>query len=396
MVAVLLAVVMVPAVAWAITIEIGGPVYKGKCVPCHADIADTDNELYVFSHGKHITYACATCHPTFPHSPAGTSKPVMRDCWSCHGLTHGPQGVMANGDCEQCHRPGPVKLRPKSHIQGWEGKPHVEPSEKNLRTECAMCHTLEQCDQCHTAEGLKWVPPVPFVYDPKIECLACHGNANLTKEAEVGYKSYQVTGLSNSAHRDTACIECHTDFSYGKPIAPSRVWSINAGLACANCHDHDEQTAEWELSVHGVQIAEGNLESATCAGCHGGHDIPLLDTEAAQRAMQASAEKTCGTCHEEHWASYDDWYHGAAYKVGAADAPACWECHGSHTILPAEEPSSTVYAANVAATCASCHQHANAEEGFAEQTKAMIHGRPTVRDGNPIMKLLQVVRGGSS
>lgn len=391
------AALLIPAAAWAVSIEISGEVYKDKCTPCHADLDQAKHPKYTFSHGNHITYQCSSCHPEFPHKPEGTLRPVMKDCFNCHGLFHGPQGVIATAVCTDCHGGKLPDLRPASHTFDWAKKPHVAPANERLTTECSMCHTKSQCDECHVKEGVVWTPPKPMVYDAGSGCLACHGSPNLVKSSATGIVSFQVTGLDASAHRDVTCPQCHIDFAYAKPDVPSRVWQVNAGLSCAEraCHDHDEVAAAWKSSVHGTAVAKGSVESATCGSCHGGHDIQRLDTEAAKRALHASGERMCARCHADYWANYSDSYHGDAYKRGAEDAPACWDCHPAHAMLASNDPSSTVNPANVAETCASCHQHAGATEAFTEQTAATIHQQAGVRAANPLFKLLSLVTGGS-
>ncbi|MHB1342538.1 MAG: hypothetical protein ACYCX5_12385, partial [Coriobacteriia bacterium] len=95
----LIALAMVPAASSAVTIEIGGDVYKDKCAPCHADISQTEDFAVTFTHGNHINSACSSCHTEFPHRPQGVLRPTMKDCFNCHGLKHGSQGAMATGEC---------------------------------------------------------------------------------------------------------------------------------------------------------------------------------------------------------------------------------------------------------------------------------------------------------
>jgi len=391
-----------PAVAWALTIEVGGEVYAQKCRPCHADYSETVNDLYVFSHGNHITYQCSACHPEFPHKPEGTLTPVMKDCFACHGLDHGPQGELATGECADCHGEKAGTLRPAGHTAGWAGTPHVAPSEQRLTTECAMCHTQAQCDECHDAEGVEWEPAVAMVYDPGSACLSCHGSPNLIKSGPEGIVSLQVTELGSSAHADVGCPQCHTDFTYAETAQPSKVWSVNAGLSCANpdCHENKDPITQWPASVHGEAVLDGDLESATCGSCHGGHDIARLDTDAAVAALAGSAERMCADCHRDYWDNYNDAYHGAAYKAGADDAPPCWGCHAAHQELASTEPSSSTYAANLAVTCAGslsgegCHQHKGASESFVQLSAEQIHQQAAARAANPIQGLLDRVFGG--
>jgi hypothetical protein len=235
--------------------------------------------------------------------------------------------------------------------------------------------------------------------------MACHGNPNLVKNSPYGLKSFEIRGLETSAHRDLTCPQCHTDFAYYDVQGETNVWSINAGLACAKagCHDTDDpktetknedQVTAYQASIHGTKIAEGDLKSATCGSCHGGHNIKSLNTTKAKNALQLSSKAMCANCHPDTWDNYDDAYHGAAYKKGALDAPAFWDCHGAHDTLPTDNPKSAVHETQVAKTCGgtegtSCHnQHKGAGEDFAVQSAAMIHAQYEARLTNPILQFL--------
>lgn len=399
------AIIALPALARALSIDITGEVYADKCTPCHADYTETENPTYVFSHGNHITYQCSTCHPTFPHKPEGTQLPVMQECFNCHGLRHGPQGVIATGTCTDCHGENQPAMPAFHNSAAWPGEGHVQPAEERLTTQCSMCHTEKQCADCHAAEGVFWKAPEPMIYNAASGCLACHGSPNLIKASALGIRSFQVVGLEKSAHRDLACPQCHVDFSYGDVEAETNVWYINAGLSCGqtDCHGTDDAetdvnedvTTVYNASVHGTLMTDGDLTSATCGSCHGGHDIKRLNTEAAKRELQMAGQEMCMECHQDRWDNYDDSYHGAAYKRGAGDAPACWDCHPAHEVLPSADPASSTNDAKLAATCAGdvsdgigCHQHKKASESFIVQSAEMIHGQSETRNNNPLLKLL--------
>jgi hypothetical protein len=375
-----------------IVIDPGAPVYASTCKACHGVIAEGRNPLVEFSHATHMVYACSSCHEVFPHTPSGTITPDMKSCWNCHGLRHGPMGIIAGYECEQCHGPGFDEMRPEFHVRDWAETPHVQPSLDELRTSCMMCHTKAQCDECHDELGVVWRTTEQFTYDVENGCQACHGYENLTKVSADGLKSYYVTGIEQSAHRDVTCVECHPDFSYTDDEPATAMWQVNAGLACQECHDHDEVAAVYAESLHGQLIAQGDYSSATCASCHGGHDIARLDTEAAKLDLLFSAEQMCAPCHQEAYDSYDDYYHGAPYKARATDAPACWHCHGAHEVLAVGDPASLMYPVNAIETCGQEGCHYGSSEAFIEQSAHLIHGRSETVSENLIIRLWNRVR----
>jgi len=379
-------------------IDLGGQVYSENCDPCHGNIANTDNYAseIIFQHGYHQLIACSSCHSRFPHRPEGTEKPTMGGCFDCHGLRHGPMGELATGECEDCHNTPVDRLRPSWHTFDWAEEPHVKPAEQRLQTECMMCHDEQSCVECHEEEYVVWEPEdASYTFDSDTGCLACHGDENLTKTSEGRPKSFQVVGVDESAHQDLTCQQCHIDYKYEEGADPTPIWNVNAGFACQECHEHEETKSVYLDSIHGTEIAAGNMESATCASCHGGHYIARLDTDAAQRQLHAAAYRICARCHPDEYESYDDYYHGAAYKRGAFDAPACWDCHGAHDTLPTSDPESLMSEQNRADTCGQdgCHRGSSADSAaFAEQATDLIHRKVEAAEDNWLRQQIDKIR----
>lgn len=401
-------------------IDLGGKVYGENCDPCHGNISDTDNYAaeIIFQHGYHQLIACSSCHTRFPHRPEGTERPTMEGCFNCHGLRHGPMGELATGKCEDCHKTKADRLRPTFHTYDWEKKPHVAPGDANLQTQCMMCHDEAWCVDCHVDYSIDWDPGVPYVYDSDGGCLACHGDENLTKTSAGQPKSYQVQGVEDSTHGDLSCQKCHQDYQYEDAANPTPLWNVNAGLACRDCHlkatgmegeaaeASKKAVAEYDVSTHASALndwMQGTMKPTdptkafeqppTCADCHGGHYIMRTDTAYAQQVLHGSAYRICARCHEDEYASYDDYYHGAAYKKGANDAPACWDCHAAHNIQPSSNPESLVSDKNLASTCGTENCHGDgSQESFAENAGDLIHKKVEAAADNPLRQLIQQVR----
>lgn len=220
----------------------------------------------------------------------------------------------------------------------------------------------------------------------KTGCLVCHGDPKL-KNAK-GSLYISESELMGSVHKDLACVKCHTNFSAVNAAQSHQGLTTDsrkvAGLACKNCHQHATQLKVYDTSVHGRAALGGDPKAATCGDCHGAHDIKSFKKNKAYRqAFKMKAEQVCGKCHQDYFKSYDDYYHGAAYKTGAPNAPACWDCHGAHQIMGAKDAESNVAEKNLAKTCGSCHKDSKASfTGFAE----MIHGRETVMKKNLVIQ----------
>jgi len=362
---------------------------------CHGNIAVTKNYAaeIKFTHGNHIIIQCSACHTKFPHQQSGTSRPTMKGCFDCHGLRHGSMGSLAKGECEACHVTPRWQMSCPSakDIPDWVGKGHVATGNTDLNTECMRCHTQNDCTTCHENKGVVWTPKTNWDYDSGDGCQSCHGSSNLLKQDNGMSKSFQVSGLDESAHSDITCQQCHSDYRYDDKPSPTKLWNINAGIACGTCHQNAEKeddrapVAAYQNSIHAEKIREGDYKSATCGSCHGGHFIYRLDTEEAKARMHQSALRVCARCHVEQYASYNDYYHGAAYKEGAPDSPACWQCHKAHDVLPSSDPDSAVSDKNVGTTCAQPGCHKGSNEQFGAEAGSLIHRKDEVEKANPIV-----------
>ncbi len=232
----------------------------------------------------------------------------------------------------------------------------------------------------------------------KAGCLVCHGDENLIRLREDRLVSYYVDvgDLEDGPHAAVQCVGCHIDFAFTAPHTDhTEDWRRVAGSACKNCHQ--EQNFEFGQGVHRVEVGNGNdqvnsdaEEKPVCSTCHGSHGIQSLEegSEGA-KAMHLNGYEVCGTCHEDYWESYNDYYHGRAYRRGALDAPACWDCHGWHDILPSSDRASRVHDSRLAETCGACHPDVN--EGYIAYAE-LIHGQREVLEKNPLFALIQRVR----
>ena len=165
---------------------------------------------------------------------------------------------------------------------------------------------------------------------------------------------------------------CHQTLKVAKDVAP---------------------VAAYDKSIHAQKIRDGNYDSATCASCHGGHFIYSLETLDGKAKMHQSAYRTCARCHKTQWESFDDYYHGQPYKDGALDAPACWQCHASHDILPAKDPASTINTSNLGKTCGQPGCHKGSNEQFAAQAAQLIHRKVQAQQQNWLLQQITKIRG---
>jgi len=219
------------------------------------------------------------------------------------------------------------------------------------------------------------------------DCLACHGDKSAARGNGTSVAVLpEVFGASIHGAVGAACVDCHVDlaktvdFPHAEKLQPAQ---------CSACHE--KAVAAFERSVHGTARRQGhNLVAATCADCHGTHDIkPKSDPES--RTHHSKLLDTCGRCHGNEdtikrggikignvVSLFRDSIHGKALtKSGLTVAPTCTDCHGAHEILKKSDPASRVYRSTVPVTCGKCH------EGIARDYWTSIHGEQ-VKKGSPL------------
>jgi len=212
------------------------------------------------------------------------------------------------------------------------------------------------------------------------DCLACHGDSTLTHDVNGKPASLYVNPdkFKDSIHGGMfQCVDCHTD------LKSSPHETTPAKVSCATCHA-DEQAA-YDRSFHGTAIKAGDGKAAACVDCHGSPHELLPASDPKSKVNHANIPATCGTCHGQKFVmgasghstqpflSYQESVHGRAVAAGSANAAVCTDCHGSHDILAASDPKSSIFKFNVPATCAKCHG------AVQQEFSASIHGQAIAR-----------------
>lgn len=223
------------------------------------------------------------------------------------------------------------------------------------------------------------VKPKPTPKPPSNEdCLSCHGEAD-AKRADGRSVFVAVPKLEASVHGQAglACVDCHADlavvadFPHAEKLAPAQ---------CSTCHE--AEVANYGKSIHAAaRQKSGNTLAASCADCHGTHEI-LSAKDAASPTYSLNLPGTCARCHGNLEiirkgpiaignvaALYTDSIHGRALlKSGLVTAPNCKTCHGMHDVRRSSDPASKIFRGNIPSTCGSCH------EGIQRLYAEGIHG----------------------
>lgn len=131
---------------------------------------------------------------------------------------------------------------------------------------------------------------------------------------------------------------------------------------CKSCHK--EEKAHFEKSVHSpfvTQDLKANRKLPNCTDCHGVH---IADKNGnVHRELKQISQENCGVCHEKQQSLYHETFHGKALLLNrpgdAIRVAACFDCHGSHNVLPMDKEDSTIHVNNRIKTCGECHPNSN-------------------------------------
>jgi cytochrome b subunit of formate dehydrogenase/nitrate/TMAO reductase-like tetraheme cytochrome c subunit len=209
------------------------------------------------------------------------------------------------------------------------------------------------------------------------ECLACHSDPTLTTGKKASLY-VDADKMKASIHGSMfSCVDCHKDVK----SAPHE--NIPAKISCADCHA-DAQAA-YARSLHATARKPDGTAPATCVSCHGDAHSILPASDPKSPVYHSNIPTTCGACHGQKFlmestgnsaqpfVSYQQSVHGRAVEKGSQQAAVCTDCHGSHSILPANDASSLINKFNVPATCGKCH--AGVQTVFMQS----IHGQALAR-----------------
>ncbi len=322
------------------------------CVACHAGATAPHD-------AKLPPVACTNCHADVKQALAGAHARPSADkrappaCTSCHG-THDVKkaSAMSVDTCATCHG---------AQVTAWKGSVHGRAS-RGGDADAATCWS---CHGSTHAVAAKTDPASPTYHlNLPRTCAKCHADPALVKKHNIQagdvYTMYMDSihgrALTKSGLLVAAnCSDCHG----AHDITPrddkrSRVHRSNVPATCGTCHAG--VVAEYRTSVHGAQLAAGNINAPVCIDCHSAHQIRRVEAE----AWKLDVIRECGTCHGESFRTYRDTFHGKVTALGFSRVARCSDCHGAHTVKPASDPKSAIHPTNLVATCGKCHAGANA------------------------------------
>jgi predicted CXXCH cytochrome family protein len=363
---------------------------KIVCERCHQTEAKEYSESYHFKKYQEDTRhypICTTCHdPHFKAKKTAMSQieykqEIVDICSKCHQKDietyvhsrhfHELEGGNAKAPvCISCHEKHSIK-KPSD--------PNAKVSPANISDVCNECHPGHKeslhsrdratpgavsCATCHTGHQTDMASINQAIFKEGgifNRCNYCHTAERHAKES----LAHGEIMLLDKKGQPANCTQCH--------IYHAKLPMVNGGpknsetQECKNCHP--QQYREYTKSIHGRARSAGIKEAPTCSNCHGEVNIKKVEEQfSPERLVQI-----CSSCHADKnlmlklqinpyvTEGYKDTYHGKIMEMGSKNLKfaVCSNCHGSHSILPPNDPQSSVSRAHIVETCKQCHPRAN-------------------------------------
>jgi hypothetical protein len=320
------------------------PPSNDDCLACHSDgslkgaagrsVTVLPEKFGASIHGQ-SGVACVDCHADlakatdFPHAEK-----------------------LAPVNCATCHDAAAAKYDASVHAQARRA------TAQSVAAACRDCHGTHEIRTSKDPDSPTYHLNLPAT------CGRCHGNAEIIRKGRIAIGDV-VAQFQDSIHGQALsrsglmvapdCKDCHNAHDIKRRTDPgSPVFRTNVPVTCGKCHEGVER--KYAAGVHGAALAKGRPDAPVCVSCHSAHQIQR--TEGA--GWKAAVLKECGSCHPESNRTFRDTFHGQETQLGFMRVATCADCHGPHDIFPKADSRSLVSAAQRVKTCQKCHPAANA------------------------------------
>lgn len=366
------------------------------CMQCHAQIEAVHQKVIrgeLWEKQPHQIPACVECHQ--PHRVRRvfyTESFPNSSCMACHSnqnLTMTKDGQTVSLFVNEDH------FRESAHAQQACIRCHtnIVPGRNPVckdsgRVDCSICHADQvqeyqtsihgqlhaagesdapYCSDCHEHHNEKLhrdSQSPTFVKNIPRLCGTCHEEGGKAARRYKGSQHNIVTNYMRSIHGKgllesgllvaATCVDCHT--THGEQPASYPTSSVNPSKipeTCSKCHLGVYE--QFRNSIHSATVSRSTKPLPACSDCHRAHTIERVDLSDFRQGILDQ----CGRCHEAVTESYFETFHGKVSKLGEAATAKCYDCHGSHDILPTSNPKSRLSHDNVVETCKTCHPNSN-------------------------------------
>jgi hypothetical protein len=284
-----------------------------NCVSCHTDLENVKD----FPHAEKLAKVnCAACHDDaqkkFQVSLHASAKqePQVREvnCKSCHGYHDVLEKTDLNSKtnplnlaqtCGNCHFSKVNGKKGEGFVKGYLESVHATAVSRTglvSSATCVNCHSAHEVRATNDLRSPVFRKQVPYT------CGKCH--TGILRDYLEGVHGRAFTqGIADVP----VCTDCHGEHQIRSPRDKrSAVYATHVAMTCAKCHDNEQLTEKYKLpkgrlrtfqgTFHGLASAYGESRVASCASCHGFHNIrPSSDPKSPINA--ANLPQTCGKCH---------------------------------------------------------------------------------------------------
>ncbi len=320
------------------------PPTNDDCLACHGDPSAKD------ASGRSV----AVLPDKFGASIHGQSGIA---CVDCHAdlakVTDFPHAEkLAPVNCATCHEAAAAKYDASVHARARRAAP------QSVAASCRDCHGTHDIRSSTDPDSPTYHLNLPAT------CGRCHGNAEIIRKGRIAIGNV-VAQFQDSIHGQALsksglmvapdCKDCHNAHDIQRSTDPaSPVFRTAVPTTCGKCHEG--VLRKYQVGAHGEALAKGRPDAPVCVSCHSAHQIQRTDAP----MWKASMLQECGTCHPESKRTYRDTFHGQETQLGFMRVATCADCHGAHDIFPQADPRSTVSTQRRVATCKKCHAGSNA------------------------------------
>lgn len=299
---------------------------------------------------------CLTCHGDASLArTGGGSVHVPAELWA--ESVHGKGGL----SCTDCHQDlATAELPHAEKLAKVDCSPcHAEAVEVNEKSAHGAVAKLE-CTSCHNPHAVRHKDePVANTSHERVAnlCLRCHGGHGPGPSTPAAFRDgiHGKTLQGENQGSAPTCVTCHgTHGAFKKSDPQSAVFRNKIPELCGSCHS--DVAESYGKGTHGALMHKGDERAPVCTDCHSAHQN--LDTRLP--AWRLRAVEQCGTCHEKILATYRATYHGKITDLGFTTVATCADCHGAHEILGRDKPGNKLTGEGRVETCRKCHPTATA------------------------------------
>jgi len=255
-----------------------------NCALCHEEYDALYREgahFQALQNGSELAPACADCHGAHYMLPmSDTNNPLNRNNLAA--------------SCGQCHTSEVIPGRSMTGAYDqWQESVHAQVTDGRVNATCS---------DCHDSHGGRYATGSTAKPNISRTCGKCH--QKIKEDYHIGVHGQALARGNLSSPTCTDCHGVHGIYHVGDRRSDVYGFCSVEGC-CAQCHQAERINSRFGIrstiesysdSFHGLALKKGDMRAASCASCHGAHDI-LNSSDPRSSISKDNLTKTCGKCH---------------------------------------------------------------------------------------------------